>query len=240
MNNDKTFLREIVIGLGLGLLTNFIWAVIADQLNPYLITAIFIFSILAYFLLWSYVIKPILIVRKLKIKATYSQYQKAKSAIKQKMELSSSIKIITIGGGSIAEDERGGVLDLLYKRTKAEETQIKILISNPMASGLQERHKELEKLRPCKFDMPSLTKSILTNVQKITARSKAIEVRLYDSKPVWRMFILDDLAFISSYLSDKEGHESEMAVFEKGTDLFRTFERVFDIMWKASHKPEEV
>jgi hypothetical protein len=239
MNVDKTFLREISIGLGIGLLTNFIWATVADQLNPYLVIAIFIFSFLAYLLLWFYVIKPVLIVRKLKIKATYFQYEKAKSEIKQKMSTSSSIKIITIGGGSIAEDERGGMLDILYKRTKAEETQIKILISNPISSGLEERHKELEKLHPGKFDAPSLKKSILTNVQKITSRSKVIEVRLYDSKPVWRMFILDELAFISSYLSDKEGHESEMVVFEKGTDMFRAFERVFDIMWQASCMPED-
>jgi len=113
-------------------------------------------------------------------------------------------------------------------------------VANPKASGVQERLIELEKLHPGKFDPDSLTKSIFANVQKITSRSNTIELRLYDSKPVWRIFILDELAFISAYLSDKEGHESEMVVFEKGSDLFRSYERLFDIMWQTSHKPNEV
>lgn len=240
MNEKKPIFREVGIGLGLGLLTNLIWAAIFDQLSPFIIAVVFLVSLIVYYLLWNFLIRPILLTHKLRIKAIYDEYEKAKPDVKRKLETASVIKIISIGGGTIAEAERGAILDILEKRTKAGESQIRILIANPQGSGLQDRLKELEKIHPGKFDPEGLSKSIFANVRKITSRSCDIELRLYDSKPVWRLFILDELAYVSAYLSDREGHESQMTVFEKGSDLFSAYERLFDVLWHSSKKPEEL
>jgi hypothetical protein len=236
MGNEKSLIREVIVGLGLGILTNLIWVLISDKLNPFLIIAIFIASVIVYYVLWNYLIKPILMVQKLKLKNVYQNYETAKSDIKKKMQVSSKIKVITIGGSTIAEDDKGEILDIITKRTKAENVEIRILLSNPKSSGLRERWQELEKLRPGDYDPEILTNSVLANVQKIKSRSSLIELRLYDSKPVWKLFILDELAYVSNYLSDKEGHDSEIIVFEKGSNFFRAYERLFDVIWRESHE----
>jgi hypothetical protein len=51
------------------------------------------------------------------------------------------------------------------------------------------------------------------------------------------MFILDDVAIISAYLANKEGHETQEIVLEKGTDLFDAFSRVFDATWENGFTP---
>ncbi len=62
--NQKTLSKELLIGLGLGLLTNLIWAIIAEQLNPYVIGPIFVVVIILYFLIWRFVLKPFNLVKK--------------------------------------------------------------------------------------------------------------------------------------------------------------------------------
>lgn len=234
---DKLLGRELAIGLGLGLLVNFIWALISQQFNLYQISIVFVASIVFYYLVWKFVLKPLQIVRKQKLKVVYTSFQEARPFIKRKIQEASSIKISSVGGGAVVEDERGWILETLLKRSHQDGVQIKILLLKPNSQAVQDRFKELDNLKPSKFPPEALSNYILTNTQKILERKSKIGLRYYSAKPIWRLFILDDTAFVSFYLSSKEGHETQMTQLEKGSDLFTAFERTFDSLWEEGHEP---
>ncbi len=234
---DKSLGKELAIGFGLGFLTNLIWALVSEQFNPYWITLIFIASIGLYYLVWVFILKPLRIVQKGKITGVYDSYEEAKPFLKQKLQESSKFRIITIGGGSIAEDERGWILETLEKRSHQDGAQIRILLLNPQSQATQGRFRELDAFHPRKFHPEALRHSIIANARKIVERSDKIEVRYFDAKPIWRLYILDEVAFVSFYLSDKEGHETQATVLRKGSDLFSAFERVFDSLWENGQIP---
>ena len=234
---DNPLGKELAIGFGLGLLTNFIWAIISQQFNLYQIALIFAVSLVLYYLAWKFMLRPLQISKKQRVKAVYNSYKDARPIIKQKIQVASNIGIISVGGGAIVEDERGWILETLLKRSHEDGVRIRILLLNPNSQVTQTRSKELDNLSSSKFPSDALEKYILNNARKILERDSKVELRYYDSKPVWRLYILDETIFVSFYLSNKEGHHTQMTQLEKGSDLFSAFERTFDILWENGQNP---
>jgi hypothetical protein len=234
---QKPQVKEIIIGFALGLFTNLIWALLSEQLNPYIILLVFVIFFILYYLFSNFVLKPNEILSEGKIKAIYDSYKQAKPFIIQKLRKASSIKILLIGGGTIAEDNKAEMLDILRHRALEGVMEIKILLENPHSQNMLNRVTELKSLRPKKYSLDAVQIGIENNARKIMLNENKIQVRYYETLPIWRMFILDDVAIISAYLANKEGHETQELVLEKGTDLFDAFSRNFDAIWDSGTIP---
>jgi len=227
---NKSAVREVVVGLGIGLLTNVIWTAVSDQTNIYIVTLIFALAILLYYIAWQFIIKPLILNRRMRVREVYSNYSQAKPAIKNTLKESSNIKVMSVGGSSLTEEDRGEMLDLLSKRILAR-AKVKILLLNPNSHAVKARFDELDRLKSINNESQELSRHIFVSAQKILSRNNEIELRYYDSKPIWRLYIFDKIAFISFYLGDKEGHNTEVIVLERGSDLFSAIERNFDSLW---------
>jgi hypothetical protein len=236
--SEKATSRELIIGFVIGILTNLAWALITEQFNVYWIAGIFLGTVFVYYFGWKFIIQPLFTLKKAKVKAVYDSYDQAKPFLIQKLETASEVKILTVGGGPITDDARGKMLDILITRTRVENIKVKILLLNPSSTAAENRNKELNELNKRDFPSNSVSQTVTANTRKILERKSGIDVRYYDSKPILRLFIVDGLAFVSFYLSNKEGHDTQLTVIEKGSDLFKGFERMFDTLWENGIPPQ--
>jgi len=230
---NKSFIKEIAVGLGLGLITNILSSFVLEQTNIYIISSIFVLVLFIYYLSWIFVIKPLLVNRKVKLKDVFVNYKKAKSSINTALQESSNIKIMSVGGSAVTGDDREKMLDTISQRALAG-AQVKILLLNPTSPALDARFDELRHMKFAKGQIDDMKRYITNSAHKILSRNEAIEVRYYDHKPVWRLYVLDKWAFVSFYLGDKEGHDTSIIMIERGSDLFSAIERYFDSVWEAS------
>ena len=221
----------------MGIVTNLAWALITEKLNVYWITLIFLGTISVYYLVWKFVIQPLLVVKKSKVIAVYDSYDTAKPFLIKKLEMASDVRIITVGGGPITDDERKKILEILINRSITEHIKVKILLLSPTSKEAENRNKELNNFDKRDFPLGAVSQTIISNTKKISERKSNIELRYYDSKPILRIFIVDELAFISYYLSNKEGHDTQLTIIEKGTDMFKGFERMFETLWENGTLP---
>ena len=194
-------------------------------------------TISVYYLVWKFVIQPLLVVKKSKVIAVYDSYDTAKPFLIKKLEMASDVRIITVGGGPITDDERGKILEILINRSITEHIKVKILLLSPTSKEAENRNKELNNFDKRDFPLGAVSQTIISNTKKISERKSNIELRYYDSKPILRIFIVDELAFISYYLSNKEGHDTQLTIIEKGTDMFKGFERMFETLWENGTLP---
>jgi len=236
--------RELFIVIALGLVSNFIAAAVLRRFSPYLIMLACAGVTALYYLLATVIWKPLSIANHARIKGWYKSYNDAKPIVKKALSAASSIRMMTIASSAITSDERGEVLDILEGRAR-DGAGIKILILNPDSKWAADRLSELDSLKPGRFTPESARQKKFANLQTIIARNRAlpsnkIKVRLYDARPIWRIYIIDDIALVSSYLSRKKGPESEHLILARGSDLFSTFERVFDTLWDSVETVEVV
>ena len=169
--------------------------------------------------------------------AVYDSYDTAKPFLIKKLEMASDVRIITVGGGPITDDERKKILEILINRSITEHIKVKILLLSPTSKEAENRNKELNNFDKRDFPLGAVSQTIISNTKKISERKSNIELRYYDSKPILRIFIVDELAFISYYLSNKEGHDTQLTIIEKGTDMFKGFERMFETLWENGTLP---
>ena len=235
--SEKVTSKEIIIGFVVGIVTNLAWALITEKLNVYWITLIFLGTISVYYLVWKFVIQPLLVVKKSKVIAVYDSYDTAKPFLIKKLEMASDVRIITVGGGPITDDERKKILEILINRSITEHIKVKILLLSPTSKEAENRNKELNNFDKRDFPLGTVSQTIISNTKKISERKSNIELRYCDSKPILRIFIVDELAFISYYLSNKEGHDTQLTIIEKGTDMFKGFERMFETLWENGTLP---
>ena len=66
------------------------------------------------------------------MKAVYNSYNKAQPFLIKKLETASDVRIITVGGGSIAEEDRGKILEILITRSITEHIKVRILLFKPV------------------------------------------------------------------------------------------------------------
>jgi len=236
--SEKVTSKEVIIGFVIGIVTNLAWALITEKFNVYWIAAIFLGTILAYYVGWKLVVQPLFILKKSKVIAVYDSYNKAKPFLIKKLEKASDVRIITVGGGSIAEDDRGKILEILITRSITEHIRVKILLLSPFSVSAENRNKELNNFDKRDFPPSAISQTITSNTRKILERKSGVELKYYDSKPILRIFIVDELAFVSYYLSNKEGHDTQITVIEKGSDMFRGVERMFETLWENGTLPQ--
>ena len=68
---DKSPGKELAIGFGLGFLTNLVWALVSERFDLYLVALIFAISMGFYYLTWMFILKPLRIAQRGKIRAIY-------------------------------------------------------------------------------------------------------------------------------------------------------------------------
>jgi transcriptional regulator with XRE-family HTH domain len=85
--------------------------------------------------------------------------------------------------------------------------QVRVLLLDPDCSAARRRAGEIGEGHPSFAAGIRLSLAKLEEVRDM-APNVDLEVRLYDRLPVWRMFRIDDIAWISSFDVQWEGHES--------------------------------
>jgi hypothetical protein len=236
---EKSIAREVIIAVGLGFLTNILWTAITSRFDIYITTTIFIAVAVVYLILWVFIIKPLVVSHKVKIKNVYQNYEIAKPSLHIALKESSNIKIMSVGGSSITEEDRGEVLNILTRRVLAG-ASVRILLLNPNSTAINSRFKELQQMKPQNGQPSDLSNHITNSANKIITRDSRLSVRYYDTTPVWRLVLMDKVAYVSFYLGDKEGQETSMIILDRGTDLFSAIERQFDALWETGKQSSSI
>jgi hypothetical protein len=105
----------------------------------------------------------------------------------------------------------------------------------------------IEKLRPdlCSplafqrgvdFDLspPQRFKGFIEHCQGELSKLKNAEVKTYDATPSVCLHIIDDLMFVSFFLQSAYAVSTPALVLVRGSTLFGSFEKEFEIIWKRS------
>lgn len=237
-------LKDIGLALLLGVVSNTIYTIAAQTINLWHILIIFVLAIIAYYAATLGLAKPFLVLRRGGIVNVFRDYAEARNIILTKLRHSGKIKITTIGGGTIFEVDWGEFCELLESKARGG-VQVKVLVLNPDSRHLEARMQELAKFKPGKFNLSEFSARTRANVLKVSELNKLlgpckIQLRYYDMLPTWRLYLFDDSIFISSFLEDKEGHDTTVYQVTAGSDLYRAFERCFDHMWDVGEIPSEL
>jgi transcriptional regulator with XRE-family HTH domain len=90
---------------------------------------------------------------------------------------------------------------------RGEPLQVRVLLLDPDSEAAQKRAGEIGEGHASFAAGIRLALAKLEEVRDL-APNVELEVRLYDRLPVWRIFRIDDIAWVSSFDAQWEGHES--------------------------------
>lgn len=237
-------LKDVSIALLLGIVGDAVYTLLTKTVNPGHILAIFVTAVLIYYTVVRGLARPFLVLRKSKLVNVFDNYAEAKSIILTRLRHSKKIKLTTIGGGTIFEVDWGEFSGFLESKARSG-VEVRVLVLHPDSRYLEARMHELGKFKPGKFTLAEFKKRTSANVLKVKGMNKLlglskIQVRYYDTFPTWRLYIFDDSAFISSYLENREGHDTMVYQVTADSDLYGAFERCFDHMWAIGEIPVEL
>jgi hypothetical protein len=104
----------------------------------------------------------------------------------------------------------------LLPEKSAQQAHLKILLLSPYSKYIEKRAKEVgENIESARRGIQFVINQILEAKKRYSLN---LELRVYDELPVFRIFILDDKAFISGFLDGIHGHDATM-YFIKSSEL---------------------
>lgn len=137
------------------------------------------------------------------------------------------VDILIMIGGPIYGDQVLFLGDLI-ESSKAE---IRILLANPEGEGIRKR--SIETKRPLEW-YRSAFQGTVALLDQISGTVN-VEYRIYDSAPVFRLFIFEDELYVQSYLPWELGENTPMFGFKNTRfSLYPSFKKLLDTIWDSA------
>lgn len=113
----------------------------------------------------------------------------------------------------------------------AQQARLRILLLSPRSRFVEVRARELGE------SVDGSRKGIELAINQLLKAKKRhnlnLEVRVYDELPVFRLFLMDDIGFISGFLDRTHGHDSPTVLMRANEfSFFDIFDRFFESVWK--------
>jgi len=119
---------------------------------------------------------------------------------------------------------------------------IKILLLDPNSDHVKFRSQELGRSHFQESISLGISHSIrdLQFLQeKFGSERVTIELRTYDTQPVWSLLILDNKIFVQCYTKGTPGYDSKCyLISKKEASLYYAFDKHFDTIWNSSLEVE--
>ncbi len=139
------------------------------------------------------------------------------------------VKILTI---------RGSLLRGLYqtKRERELKLSIEVLVRSPESQYITGElagelgHSSIEGIRKS-------MRRALDNLKHMEEENENFMVKCYDSKPIFKILLFDNVMFVSSIIGPKNDQNAKMLQITQGHPLFAGFENFFDYLWESSQHP---
>jgi len=77
----------------------------------------------------------------------------------------------------------------------------------------------------------------LDNLKHMEEENENFMVKCYDSKPIFKILLFDNVMFVSSIIGPKNDQNAKMLQITQGHPLFAGFENFFDYLWESSQHP---
>jgi uncharacterized integral membrane protein len=134
--------------------------------------------------------------------------------------------------GATGKETFSGATSPLFDVLKKYDGEIKVLLIRPHSGAFISRCKSL------RISTDSYLEEILDSIEycKTLAQlhNRAIELKLYDHVPVWKMLIISKTLWVQYYKATEHVDNTPMYCFEfkgQGTTLFDGFRSVFEKRW---------
>lgn len=204
------------------------WGLTQSTLSVLITVTIFIILIMAFYRLYP-PIRRIVIFNQSGIVNIYQNQSDAEDAIRTKLQTARAIDILTIRGLGILGLKESLLKQMLIDR--AGQITIRVLYLNPNSIFVEQRAKEIKENHSTFVHGILLCQKFLSELKYIYKLN--IGANMYDDLPIWRMIILDDTAFVSSYIPSCEGHNSAMYEIKSGQkySLYCVFKRYFEYLY---------
>jgi hypothetical protein len=113
----------------------------------------------------------------------------------------------------------------------AQQARLRILLLSPRSRFVEMRARELGESVESSRKGIELAINQLLKVKK--QHNLNLEIRVYDELPVFRLFLMDEMGFISGFLDRRHGHDSPMILVKRNEfSFFDLFDRFFETVWR--------
>jgi len=116
---------------------------------------------------------------------------------------------------------------------------IKILLADPDSESMAARAQEYVCSQP-NYTVDGYKRDIRWSVESVAGHATTkpwIKLRLHQEPACFRILIVDDFLFLSFFLEDTSGEESEVFRVSRLSSLYRAVNRYFDWIWEKRSTP---
>lgn len=195
-------------------------------------------SIVAALIIWIYR-KKVLIgltwlisVRKASSVCKCKDYNTYFQSLQSALQNSNKLDILVLMGIDFTNNKLipgRGVNSLLGQLlTHNDDLQVRVLVMNPDSSHVLERAKKIN--RSVSHVRNGIISS-LNDLMDIQKKHDAIEIRMYDVEPIWRLVNTDIGIYVGFYQSRRSYDNQFYFIPNKQDSLYESFVRYFDIVW---------
>jgi len=160
--------------------------------------------------------------------------------MKKEFEKAKQIKLLLQIGRKEIGDSEASIFGIAAKKKNRPGEKIRVLRASKNSPFLSEERAKSRgnDIRRWREDMRRLANEIdlLKDIHEVD-----IEDREHDEPYLWRIFIFDDVAYVSAYLhqSDNDLKAVVYKLTKKETSLFAVFDKYFEYLWAKSNSEDK-
>jgi hypothetical protein len=169
--------------------------------------------------------------------------------IREAFLAASDVRLFLIDGQSMISHRLGLLCNLLDKKVAQIEKPV-ITIRTLLLSPQSQSFINAEIAAKMNQDQRQIRRNIEFAIQNLSEEAKQyqgtrlkISFQLYDEMPIWKLLILDDVAFVRAFAQPEGFIRTNMPMYrfqKAGASLFQTFVKYFDYVWDYKSSKVEV
>lgn len=153
------------------------------------------------------------------------------------LKTSKTVYILQIRGQDLISKGRSALLKEAIHERNLSDYKTKILLLNPFSRAVDQRATEIQ------MDAKSFRRGIQSSIEelgKLIKEGSKIEVRVFNTKPIFSFFIFNERLFLSFYIKNKDRQNSLAFEIHRGATLYEVFTSYFKMLWEKQDSPFEV
>jgi hypothetical protein len=170
------------------------------------------------------------------ISCAYPSQAEAVKEIRATASTATSIEVVAVRGLGIVGLNDSLLRPTFFRAASAAKRSCRILLLDPASEFARQRATEIEEAADSFSGGIMMT---ITRMRQLAAESDvAIEVYQYQTRPIWRLIIIDGRMYVSMFGDRSEGHESPVytLVPAPAGALYRGFRRFCDYLYSTSQR----
>ena len=179
------------------------------------------------------------IIQRTGINQVYKNQKDAEDQIIEECNRSKTVKILAVRAQHLLGSKHSLFRredNKLTFRLQRGEVSMQILLLDPNGKYVDIRSSEVGEDSERFVDMINNTIKI---IKEFKGKSYAVEYRLYDMLPTFRLFIFENKLFLSFFLEKIDGQDTLMYEIGSSSQIYCAYDRFFDDMFEPKQKKSE-